>query len=635
VGKIHDILLKYWGYPSFRPLQEEIIDSVLSGKDTLALLPTGGGKSICFQVPALAMEGLCIVITPLIALMKDQVENLKKNGIKAAAIYSGMHRNEIEMNINNCIYGNTKFLYVSPERLETESFRQNLLRMKVSILAVDEAHCISQWGYDFRPPYLKIADIRELLPKVPVLALTATATPEVVVDIQEKLGFNEENVFQKSFVRTNLTYVVINEEDKFRRLLKVVEGVKGTGIVYVRNRRKTREIAEYLNKNNISADYYHAGLENRQREVKQEDWMKGKSRIIVATNAFGMGIDKPDVRFVVHMDFPDSLEAYFQEAGRAGRDEKRAYAVLLYEKADIINAKRNLNLSYPGIQSIKKIYNLLGNWFQIAVGSGKDISYEFDISDFCNNYRLKPLIVFSALKFLEREGYIFLNEAMDLSSKIFINANKEDLYRFQVSNMNYDQFIKILLRSYSGLFSDFVKINEREVAKRTGLSVKEVTQYLIKLQQMEMITYIPQRSKPEIVYSSPRYDIKHISLSVQNYANRKEIARNRMNAVIDYAEKTTKCRSQSLVEYFGETNSKRCGRCDVCIERNKIELSELEFNIILDKIKPILQSKEVSIEELVGLIGDRNEEKVLKAVQWLLDNEKLTRDKKYRLRWNK
>jgi len=418
------ILLKHWGYSSFRPLQEEIIQSVLDGKDTLALLPTGGGKSICYQIPAIAKEGLCLVISPLIALMKDQVDSLKKRNIQAAAIYSGMHSNEIDLVISNAKFGKTKLLYISPERLETTSMRDAISRMKINLLAVDEAHCISQWGYDFRPPYLQIATIRPFIPDVPILALTATATPKVVRDIQQKLEFQKENLFQQSFERQNLIYVVIREEDKLKRLLKITQKVKGPGIIYVRNRRETKKIATFLSKNSIPADYYHAGLDPKTRDRKQQAWMSEEKRVIVSTNAFGMGIDKPNVRFVVHLDLPECIEAYFQEAGRGGRDMKRSYAILLYEKADILDARHNLKKAYPGLNTIKDIYQALGNYFQLPIGSGMDESFEFDISGFSEQFKFQPVIVYNALRFLEKEGYVMLNEGMNNPSRIFIKANK-------------------------------------------------------------------------------------------------------------------------------------------------------------------------------------------------------------------
>ena len=632
---IHDILLKHWGFSAFRPLQEDIINSVLEGKDTLALLPTGGGKSVCFQVPALASDGICLVITPLIALMKDQVENLKSRDIKAAAIYSGMSRDEIARAIDNSIFGDNKFLYVSPERLESDSFRENIKRMKINLLAIDEAHCISQWGYDFRPSYLNITQIRQFIPNVPLLALTATATPEVVTDIQAKLSFQEDNLYQKSFERKNITYVVAYEEDKYKKLLKIVNGVGGTGIVYVRNRRKTKEIAEFLVKKGLRADFYHAGLDPKQREYKQDAWKSDKIQIIVSTNAFGMGIDKPDVRFVVHMDYPDSLEAYFQEAGRGGRDEKRAYAVLLYEKADILNAKQNLKLAFPGINTIKTIYNALGNYFQLAVGSGKDVGFDFELVHFCENYSFQPMVVFNALKFLEKEGYLFISDAFNTSSKVFIKSSRETLYQVQVSNQKYDHLIKLLLRSYSGLFSDYTRINEKELAKRADLTENQVVEILKKLDQLDVLYYIPQLLKPQLIFLTPRLSKRNLDISPRNYTDREKAASRRLDAVIRYAESSTICRSKALLSYFGEKDSTRCGRCDVCLEMEKIRLSNQEFERINQKIRSILMDNESTLEKLVEDVGERQEERVIEVIRWLVDNEKVIKLKNTGLKWNK
>ncbi len=454
--EIYQVLLKYWGYKTFRPQQEEIIRSVMDNKDTLALLPTGGGKSVCFQVPGLVKEGLCLVISPLIALMRDQVENLKKKGIPAATLYSGMNINEMEVVMSNAIHGSLKFLYISPERLQTDLITMNLHRMNINLLAVDEAHCISQWGYDFRPSYLEIANIRKLIPEVPVLALTATATSEVMDDIQEKLLFKEKHLYRQSFERKNLIYVVLKEEDKLNRMLRVIRNLKGSGIVYLRSRKKTRDIALYLKKNNINADYYHAGLDNKTRAAKQASWMKGDTHVIVATNAFGMGIDKPNVRFVIHMDLPDCIESYFQEAGRAGRDGKISYAVLLFDKTDEIEARHNIELQYPDMNNIRQVYHALGNYFNLAIGSGKDQSFEFDMNAFCHEYNLNIRISLGAIKLLEKEGYLVTHDVVDNNAKVHITASKEDLYRFQVEQAKYDKFIKTLLRSYSGLFTDYV-----------------------------------------------------------------------------------------------------------------------------------------------------------------------------------
>ncbi len=614
-------------------MQEEIINSVLAGKDTLALLPTGGGKSICFQVPTMARDGLCIVVTPLIALMKDQVENLKRKGIKAVAIYSGMHKNEIEQAINNCMYGEIKFLYLSPERLETDRIKQNIEKMNVSLLAVDEAHCISQWGYDFRPSYLNISQIRSYLPGIPVLALTATATANVAEDIQDKLNFSEHNLFQQSFERKNLTYVVQYEEDKLNRLLKIAHNLKGSGIVYLRSRKRTVEVADFLKKNNMSAGYYHAGLNRSSREVRQNSWVSGETKVMVATNAFGMGIDKPNVRFVVHLDIPDCPEAYFQEAGRAGRDGKNAYAVLLYEKADLIEAKQYLKTQFPEIKVIKQVYQAIGNYFQLAVGSGKDQSYDFDINAFCSTYNLSYQTVKSSLKFLEKEGYLLLHEMTDSDSKIFFKTTKEDLYKFQVENAKYDKFIKVILRSYSGLFTEFVKINEEDIARRTNLKREEIEKQLSLLEKFDILTYQKKKAKPQIIFLTERIDSKNLFISDETYKIRKKTAEERLQAVFNYIQNDNKCRSRQLLKYFNEEQSKRCGKCDVCIERNKIELSELEFDTVIKQIKPTLYEKSLTIEEIAALVPNVNQDKVIKVVQWLLDNDKLHYDSQKKLIW--
>ncbi|MCB0804825.1 MAG: RecQ family ATP-dependent DNA helicase [Bacteroidales bacterium] len=630
---IHQVLLKYWGHQSFRPRQEEIIQSVLDGKDTLALLPTGGGKSVCFQVPALVMDGMCLVISPLIALMKDQVENLKKKGISAATIYSGMSRTEIEVVISNAVHSSLKFLYISPERLKTDIITQNIHRMNINLLAVDEAHCISQWGYDFRPSYLEIANIKSHLEQVPTLALTATATPQVVDDIQDKLLFREKNVFQRSFERKNVIYVVQDEEDKLSRMIRVIKNLKGTGIVYMRNRKKTREIAEYLQRQKISAGFYHAGLDQRTRASRQEAWMKGDTQVIVATNAFGMGIDKPNVRFVIHMDIPDSIESYFQEAGRAGRDGKLSYAVMLFDPSDIIAARENLTMQFPPIETIRRTYHALGNYCRLAIGSGRDQSFDFELTSFCNQYDLNPLITLSSLKLLEKEGYIVLQEVVDNDAKVHFTARKEDLYKFQVENVKYDKFIKTLLRSYAGLFTEFSRISEKELADRVGLDEKKVEEMLNALQKYEIIEYQPRKTQPQITFLAPRLDGKDVTLSDVNYRNRKADTDKRLEAVISYLGNATKCRSRQLLAYFGEKDSNRCGKCDVCVERNRIELSEYEFDRVLNQIKPLLKTTPCDIKTLAETLSGTNHDKIIKVIQWLLDNDKVVYQGQL-LRWN-
>jgi ATP-dependent DNA helicase RecQ len=621
--EIQEILEKYWGYRSFRPLQEDIIHSVLRGEDTLALLPTGGGKSICFQVPALAKEGICIVISPLIALMKDQVENLTKKGIRAIAITSNMHKREIDIALDNCVHGKIKFLYLSPERLETDIVKARVQKMNVNLIAVDESHCISQWGYDFRPSYLKIELLRDILPKVPVMALTATATPEVVKDIQEKLRFKKPNVLQKSFERKNVAYILLNEEDKLARLVKIANNVKGTGIVYVRNRKKTQEIASYLKSHQISADFYHAGLDAKQRDIRQSDWINNKTRVIVCTNAFGMGIDKPDVRFVVHIDLPDSLEAYFQEAGRAGRDEQKAYAILLYNNGDKIELQRNVETSFPAMEEIRHTYQALVNYYQIPTGSGMGTTEGFDISQFCDNYKLQPITVHNSLKFIEREGYIALADAYFQAARMKLELNREDLYKFQISNPAFDPFIKMLLRNYAGLFDNFERINEFDLAKKLNIRQEEVLKRLNYLAQNKIITYAPATELPQLTFLVPRVDTKDLSLSAENFSTLKKKAFERMDSVINYVESTHKCRSQLLLAYFGELETAPCNQCDVCLEEKRKVLHTEEFENISGQIKQLLVLHPMELKMLVNSITDVHEDKIIHTIQWMIDNDQL------------
>ena len=620
---IHEILEKYWGYRSFRPSQEEIINSVLNGTDALALLPTGGGKSICFQVPGLAMDGICVVVSPLIALMKDQVENLTKKGIKAIAITSAMHKREIDIALDNCVHGNVKFLYLSPERLETEIVKVRLQKMNVNLIAIDESHCISQWGYDFRPSYLKIELLREILPKVPFLALTATATKEVVVDIQEKLRFKKKNVIQQSFERKNIAYILLNEEDKLARLLKIAQKVSGSGIVYVRNRKKTQDIANYLRSNKISADFYHAGLDSKTRDIKQSEWVNNKTRVIVCTNAFGMGIDKPDVRFVVHIDLPDSLEAYFQEAGRAGRDEQKAFAILLYNNGDKIELNRNVENSFPEMDAIRQTYQALANYYQIPSGSGLGTTFSFDISAFCDNYKLQAITVFNSLKFIEREGYILLSDAFFQAARLKLEVSRDDLYKFQISNPAFDVFIKLLLRNYAGLFDNFEKINEYDLAKKLKLKQNEVIKKLNLLHQQKVITYSPQTELPQLTFTMSRVDTKDLSLSKENFSSLKKRAIERMDAVLNYTESTHKCRSQLLLAYFGEIETSSCGQCDICLEQKRKVLYSDEFDTISIQIKQLLSLHPMELKMLVNSITNMHEDNIIHTIQWMIDNDQL------------
>lgn len=627
---IHKILTEHWGYSTFRPAQEEIINAVLDGRDTLALMPTGGGKSLCYQVPALAQEGLCIVVSPLIALMKDQVDNLNTKNIKAFAIYSGMHFNETEVALNNAMYGDAKFLYVSPERLATPNFREVLIKMNVNLLAVDEAHCISQWGYDFRPPYLQIADIRTFIPDVPILAVTASATPDVVDDIQEKLKFREKHLIRQSFERENLAYIVQHEENKNGRVINMFKKVPGSAIVYAGTRRRTVEFSKLLQKNGISADYYHAGLGARDRTLKQQKWMSGQIRVMVATNAFGMGIDKPDVRLVAHIDLPGTIEAYFQEAGRAGRDLKKSWAALFYQDSDLLDAEKHFEQSFPDMETIKRTYQALGNYLRLALGSGKNLSFDFDLGEFSRQYDFEPIIAYNSLKFLEKEGYIILTDGIHNPPKIHFKLQGEDLYRFRVEHPKLDGFVKLLLRLYTGLFSQYVKISIKELSNKTKLSTGKIADMLTALDKMEVLNYIPAKSKPQVIMAVERLDAKDIYISKENYSLRKKTARNRLNALKEYLTNNKRCRSLSLLSYFGETSHTRCGQCDVCLERNKAHLSKLEFDRIVEAIKPIIKPGELKPEDLIEAVKNTSKEKTLRVIEWLLDNDKIryTIDKK-------
>ena len=569
------ILKQYWGYDRFRGIQEDIIDSISKNKDTLGLMPTGGGKSITFQVPALAKEGMCLVITPLIALMKDQVQNLKKRGIKALAIYSGMSRQDIIITLENCIFGNYKFLYISPERLDTEIFRTKLRKMHISMITVDESHCISQWGYDFRPAYLKIAEIRELLPDVPVLALTATATPEVVKDIQARLHFRHKNVFRMSFERNNLAYIVRKTENKTAELLHILRSMPGSAIVYVRNRRRTKEITELLNNEHITADFYHAGLDDATKDIRQHRWQSGESRVMVATNAFGMGIDKPDVRIVIHMDLPDSIEAYFQEAGRAGRDGQKAYAVILYAKSDKTTLHKRIPDTFPEKEYIRDVYEHLQYYYQMAMGDGLDCVREFNIEDFCRKFKYFPVPVDSALRILTQAGYLEYTAEQDSTSRILFTIRRDELYRLREMGEDMDRLIQAVLRSYTGVFTDYTYINEDSLAIRTGLTRRQIYEMLVHLAKLRIVSYIPHKKTPYIIYTRERVEAQRIHISPEVYEHRKARYETRINAMLDYVTNDTVCRSRLLLDYFGERNEHNCGQCDTCISlRSKSKVSE-------------------------------------------------------------
>jgi ATP-dependent DNA helicase RecQ len=628
-----EILTRYWGYTSFRPLQEEIIRSIAEGRDTLGLMPTGGGKSLTFQVPAMAKEGTCLVITPLIALMKDQVARLNSLEIKSLAIHSGMSGEEIDNALENCIFGDYKFLYVSPERLATRLFQGKVGRLNLSLVAIDEAHCISQWGYDFRPSYLKIAELRDYISeKVPFLALTASATPPVIDDIISKLAFRGKNILRTSFDRKNISYLVRKVEDKGTYLLKTLRKAGGSGIVYVRSRKRCKEVAEMLVANGISADFYHAGLTNELRDKKQASWTIGETRVIVATNAFGMGIDKAEVRFVVHWDIPDSIENYFQESGRAGRDGKPAFAVLLYSPADKSRLTDTIRKKFPPIEKIKDTYEALCNYLQVPLGSGKDNVFDFNMADFVSKYRLPVIETYNSLQFLQREGYMEFTEEINNPSRVHFIVNRDDLYKFQVANESFDGFIKLLLRSYTGMFTEFVPINEEVLSKKSAATRDTIYQYLVKLSAYNIIRYIPGKKTALVIFAEERLVRKALMISPDNYLNVKEKYEIRLEKMIEYADSDSHCRSVFLLNYFGE-DSDRCGICDVCRERNELDLSKYEFDLILDEIKTVLEENTPDAEELVKMI-DYPEDKVIKVIRWLLDHNKILQDGDHKLSWN-
>ena len=615
LAEIRDVLKQNWGYDTFRPLQEDIILSVLDGKDTLALLPTGGGKSICFQVPALAMQGLCLVVSPLIALMKDQVAHLRDKGVKSAAIYTGMTASEVEDALSNAMFDpEFRFLYVSPERLQTDTFQTAVKRMPVKMIAVDEAHCISQWGYDFRPPYLQIATIRQLFPKAPVLALTATATPDVVKDIQFRLGFKQENVFQKSFKRDNLIYFVVKEDDKLGRMLRIMERYPGTGIVYVRNRRRTAETAEFLCKHGIAADFYHAGLDTRERDRRQNEWMTGKTRVIVATNAFGMGIDKPDVRFVVHIDLPDSLEAYFQEAGRGGRDGKPSVAILLYDEYDLRQLKRSFTLSFPPIEKVREVYRDLCQHYYIEMGTGQNRMFPFYIHEHAPRVGMDPVQYFNALKLLEQAGWLLLSEHLRDQSQIHFKMNDEQLLQYEKQHPDLEDFVTLLLRSYGGVFTQYVHIDERVVARRADLSEEEVVERLRMLHNHQVISYQPESNIPLLIFALNRQDERYLYLNPEVYENRKQRALERVESVRNYVTSGDLCRSQALLRYFGEMDSAPCGGCDVCLSRRKKREQSDMRELIRQEARKMIQENQADRKLLFERLSLKYEEKTVEEV---------------------
>ena len=623
MNKYQEILKQYWGYDSFRDLQEEIITSIGEGKDTLGLMPTGGGKSITFQVPALAQEGICIVITPLIALMKDQVQNLRKREIKALAIYSGMTRQEILTALENCIFGNYKFLYISPERLDTEIFRTKLRSMKVSMITVDESHCISQWGYDFRPAYLKIAEIRELLPEVPVLALTATATPEVVTDIQARLKFREGNVFRMSFERKNLAYIVRKTDNKTKELLYILQRISGSAIIYVRNRRRTKEITELLMNEGITADFYHAGLDNAVKDLRQKRWQSGEVRVMVATNAFGMGIDKPDVRIVLHLDLPDSPEAYFQEAGRAGRDGEKAYAVILYSKSDKTTLHKRVVDTFPDKEYILNVYEHLQYYYQMAMGDGFQCIREFNLEEFCRKFKYFPVPVDSALKILTQAGYLEYTDEQDNSSRILFTIRRDELYKLREMGKEAEALIQSILRSYTGVFTDYAYISEESLAVRTGLTRQQIYNILVTLTKRRIVDYIPRKKTPYIIYTRERLELRFLHIPASVYEERKARYEARIKAMEEYVTTENICRSRMLLRYFGEKNEHNCGQCDVCLSKRATDnLSEESYEEVKRQILDLLSHSPLTPAETADQIKAEKED-IGQVIRYLLDEGEL------------
>ena len=622
---VRQVLQHFWGYDHFRPMQEDVVNHVLDRQDALVLMPTGGGKSICFQVPTLAMKGVCIVVTPLIALMKDQVEQLRKRGIPAAAIYSGMHYREIDTTLDNCIYGNLKFLYVSPERLRTEIVIERVKQMTVCLLAVDEAHCISGWGYDFRPPYLQIAEFRELIPETPVIALTASATPDVQTDIVDKLALRKPAIFRQTFARPNLSYSAVREENKEARLLRVLQNVPGCAIVYVRSRRQTQQIAYWLTKHEISADFYHAGLTTQQRSEKQDAWMKGQTRVMVATNAFGMGIDKPDVRTVVHLDVPDSLEAYYQEAGRAGRDGQKAYAVMLYTPGDLENLSFRTEQLYQPVEMLRRVYQALANYTAVPVGGGEFSSYDFDLGAFAATFSLPPQETHYALKQLQLEGFIQLSENYFHPSRLAIVLDNRQLYEFQVLNPRFDSFLKLLLRLYGGeLFTDFITISESTLARTFLMNQPEIEQLLQQLHQRNVVIYEKQKDKPQLTFLTPRFDAPSLPVNMQELNRRKELAMRKVQAAVTYTEHPIQCRTRLLQAYFGEKPGERCGICDNCLKKKK--QAEHTLSAVREQVREyvaLANGPGVSPKQLAHYFSQTDTDALTQTVKQMLAEEEI------------
>lgn len=631
------ILKRYWGYDSFRPLQLDAIKSIASGQDTLVLMPTGGGKSIIYQVPTLASTGVCIVITPLIALMKDQVDRLRKHRILAEAIHAGRSHREIDRILDNCIYGDVKFLYISPERIDSEMFRMRCARMDVALIAVDEAHCISQWGYDFRPSYLQIARLRDLCPNTPILALTASATPKVAEDIMYQLRFDKPNIKRMSFARSNLSYVVRHTEDKREHLLRIVNNVSGSGIVYVRTREKSETITQFLQQNGITADFYHGGLGFLSRNLKQEQWINGQNRIMVATNAFGMGIDKADVRFVIHYDICDSLEAYYQEAGRAGRDGKPAYAVLLVSDDDPSRAGQRLRLEFPPLDTIRAVYEKLFNYLQVAIGEGKNRSFSFSIHDFASRMKLYLPTAVNALKILQQNGYLILTDETDNPPRIRFIVQRDDLYRMRVIRRELDHIITVLLRQYSGLFSDFIPIDEQEIAHLSGYQIEHVRELFKQLWQLHIIRYIPGNRSPILMLTEERLSEENVRIAPESYKLREEIAREHVDAIFRYANNQDKCRSLMIQHYFGEQSATPCGRCDLCLERRKNRTTAPETtnrNQIRTLLLERLKKANLGVKQLAENIPFPIDT-ILAEISALIEEDKIIEDLNGKLRINR
>jgi ATP-dependent DNA helicase RecQ len=631
---IHQLLQRYWGHSTFRPLQEDIIQSVLQGNDALALMPTGGGKSLCYQIPALAKDGLALVISPLIALMRDQVSVLKEKGIKAGAVYSGMTYREIDTILDNCIYGDYKLLYLSPERLSSELLIERVKQMKINLIAVDEAHCISQWGYDFRPAYLKIAEIRDILPNTPVLALTATATIEVQKDIQVQLKFKEGKVFKKSFERKNLSYSVLLEENKNDRLLTMFSKIRGSAIVYVRRRVQTKTVADFLQKNNIKADFYHAGLTAKQRQFKEEEWKRNHMRVMVCTNAFGMGIDKPDVRLVIHYNSPDSLEEYFQEAGRAGRDEKKAYSTWLYDKADLNALKATMDNRFPEVEDIRRTYDALGNYLQVALRNGEGQSYDFELTDFCKQYNFDPVKTFTIFSILEQDGWLALSDAIYIPSQVKVTAQRQELYRYEVEHPENEPTLKMLLRTAPGVLDSFTNVRERDLGAALKLTENDVAKSLESMMNGNILFYEKQNEKPQLTYLRSRAHANDLVINTKLLNLRKINFEKRIQSVLNYLKNSSMCRSRLLLQYFGEMNDHRCGICDVCLKRNDLGVTDMEMENIADHVKEELLQQPMSIREIVTKSKMYNEKPFIAVIQWLLDNNRLKRDKNDKLIWN-